>query len=96
MTYRGTTMAAARRALRDLLAARPALAGVPVGYGDPIEGAGREHLWLGAAQTDRQEAVALGRHRRDETYTINVHVDVATRRDPADSETRAVQLAWEV
>lgn len=96
MSYRGTTMAAARRALRDLLRARPALAGIPVGYGDPIDGAGLETIWLGPAQTADQDAVQIGRRRRDETYNVPVHFYVGTRRDPADSEDRAAQLGWEL
>lgn len=94
----GTTIVAAKRALRDLLKARPALDGVLVNYGDPAERGRREQVWLGRVRQADQEPVALrsGTRTRDEVYELWVHVDVASKATAEENEARAVDLIREV
>ena len=93
-----TTMAAVKRALVARMRERPGLSGVHVVYGDG-DGRRRESIRLGPTSEGDVEAVAFagpGRRRREETYEVEVIVEVIGKRTPEDNEDRAVALAGEV
>jgi len=90
----GTTAAAVKAALRAAMLAEAGLAGVPVSYGEPGDLARSEHIWIGSATTGDSDLVAFkaGRNRRDESYLVDVVVDVSSMASAETSEARAVEL----
>jgi hypothetical protein len=91
----GTTMVAVKQALVDQLGALPALADAFVSYGHPGERGRKELIWLGDVRIGDQEPVAIkaGRRRREESYELELNVEVAgTKLAPERSELRAVEL----
>jgi hypothetical protein len=90
----GTTAAALKAALKTAMIAEAGLSGVPVSYGEPGDTARTEHIWIGAATAGDSDLVAFksGRTRRDESYTVDVVVDVSSMDSAETSEARAVVL----
>jgi hypothetical protein len=93
-----TTAPEAKRRIRDLIAARPALAGIPVRYGKATREAqvAREMLWLGAIQDGTIEWAALGQRRQTEDYTIGLTALKETAGDNPDAEYQTEQRATEL
>jgi len=90
----GTTAAALKSALKTAMAAEASLAGVPITYGEPGDQARSEHIWIGAATDGDQELASFrsGRKRRDETYNLDIVVDVTSIGKVEANEARAVLL----
>jgi hypothetical protein len=90
----GTTAAALKSALKTAMAAEGGLSGVPISYGEPGDMARTEHVWIGAATDGDMEPASFrsSRKRRDETYTLDVVVEVSSIARAEASETRAVLL----
>jgi hypothetical protein len=91
-------MAAIKANLKTALRANTTLSGVQVSYGDPGGDAQRETVWLGHTEDGSQEPLAMraGRRRREENYTLHVHVEVIGRPTPEDNEARATDLCTAV
>lgn len=88
-----STIPAAKRALRDLLRAEPALAEVTVNWGEAAEPGTREAINIsGSKQT--QEWVSMGSRARIEEYTITVGVAVI-REGPGAAEDAELRL-WDL
>lgn len=96
MTRITSRIAEAKGALVDLLRARPALDGVHVTWG--IEEIGDEAICILDIEPSTQTAAAIGRTRREETFTIGVQVTcIAAFDSPQRALTsRSVDLAGEV
>jgi hypothetical protein len=96
MTRITSRIAEAKGALVDLLRARPALAGVHVTWG--IEEIGDEAICVLDIDPSAQAAAAIGRTRREETFTINLEVTciAAFEASQRTLTARAVALAGDV
>lgn len=81
-----STIPALKNALHDAIAADASIVAdkVQVSYGAPLPNPARELVWL-ADVDGEQNAAALGRQRREETYTLTVYVDVL--REGTDQQT---------
>lgn len=81
-----TTAPEAKKRIRDLIAARPALTGIPVRYGKATREAqvAPEMLWLGSIEDGDIDWAALGRVRQVEEYTIGIS---AVKETPGDTDT---------
>jgi hypothetical protein len=91
-----TTITAMRAALLALLQARPALAGVQLGYGMPTGALQREHMLLGLVDAT-QEYRALGTTRKFEDYAVTMHIGVMREgTDQQAADERALALMAEV
>jgi len=90
----GTTMAAFKTALVAAITAEGSI-NVPVSYGDPGDLGRREHIWLGATTPLESETVSFkaGRKRRQESYSVEVVIEVLNDSHPEDAETRACALS---
>lgn len=90
----GTTMAALKSALKTAIDAEGSI-DVPVAYGHPGDLGRKEHIWLGGSQLGDSEASGFrsGRKRRQESYTLEVVIEVMNDPTPEATETRAVALA---
>ena len=91
-----TSIYSVKSALLTLLQADATLSALQVTYGDPGGAARREHIFLGDITASGQdpEALASGRRRRIESYTLDVLVSVQSK--PAglqETEQRAITLA---
>ena len=77
----GSTMYAAKAQLLTLLQANSTLSSIQVAYGDPGEAMRRESIFLGdvTANTHTPEALASGRRRRLEDYTLDIEVFVQSK-----------------
>lgn len=97
-----TTAPEAKRRIRDLIAARPALVDIPVRYGKATREAqvAREMLWLGSIEDGTIDWAALGQQRQVEEYTIGITALKETAGDNADAEytteARASELLQEM
>ena len=92
----GTTMAACRAGLVDLLDGDVTIGDVPVSYGEPGNFAERQHIWLGATTTIDQEIRGMANTptKRVEDYTFPLWVEVIGYRQTARAnETQAVVLS---
>ena len=92
----GTTIAACRAALVDLLDGDVSIGDVPVSYGDPGNIGERQHIWLGATVTGDQEprAMASVPTKRVEDYTFPLWIEViGYRKTSRLNEGRAAVLA---
>jgi hypothetical protein len=96
-----TTAPEAKRRIRDLIAARPALAGIPVLYGKATREAqvAPEMLWLGSIEDGDIDWAALGRVRQAEEYTVGITAVKETVGDTNtaeyDTEARVAELLTE-
>jgi hypothetical protein len=96
-----TTAPEAKRRIRDLIAARPALAGIPVLYGKATREAqvAPEMLWLGSIEDGDIDWAAFGRVRQAEEYTIGITAVKETVGDTNtaeyDTEARVAELLTE-
>lgn len=81
-----STIPALKDALYDLIVADASVVAdnVQVSYGFPGPNPRRELIWL-ADVNGEQNAAALGRQRREETYTLTIYVDVL--REGTDQKT---------
>lgn len=97
-----TTAPEAKRRIRDLIAARPALVDIPVRYGKATREAqvAREMLWLGSIEDGTIDWAALGQQRQVEEYTIGITALKETAGDDVDAEytteARASELLQEM
>jgi hypothetical protein len=97
-----TTAPEAKRRIRDLIAARPALSGIPVRYGKATREAqiAPEMLWLGSIEDGNIDWAALGQQRQVEEYTIALTALKETSGDTDDAEytteARAAELLTEM
>ena len=92
----GSTMYAAKAQLLTLLLANSTLSNVQCTYGDPGEAQRRESIFLGdvTSNTQTPEALASGRRRRLEDYTIDIEVFVQSKAaGQQEAEQRALVLA---
>ena len=92
----GSTMYAVKAKLLTLLAANSTLSSVQVAYGDPGEAMRRESIYLGDIISNAQtpEALASGRRRRIEDYTLDVEVFIQSKAaGQQECEQRALVLA---
>jgi len=92
----GSTMYAAKAQLLTLLQANSTLSAIQVAYGDPGEAMRRECVFLGdvVSNTHDPEALASGRRRRLENYTVDVEVFVQSKAaGQQEGEQRALVLA---
>lgn len=91
-----TTQPALKAAIVTTLAARPGLAGVEVGYGEP-DSSRREAVLVGTGY-ERADTTPLvmRRNKVEEDYLLPVHVWSALLETPAKTEARAEVLAEEV
>ena len=92
----GSTMYAAKAQLLTLLQANSTLSSIQVAYGDPGEAMRRECVHLGdvTANTQIPEALASGRRRRIEDYTLDIEVFVQSKAaGQQECEQRALVLA---
>lgn len=71
-----STIHSVRVALRELLQERPALRNVRISYGPPLPSPPAEFIMLADAESDDEQAAALGQLRRQEDYRLNVVVYV--------------------
>ena len=91
-----TTQPALKAALRTALAARGGLAGIEVDYGEPQEGR-REAVYVSTAlDSDSMTPLVMRKNKREEDYTLKVHVWSAKLETPAKTEARAEVLAEEI
>jgi len=67
---------AAKKKLLELLSALPELEGVQLSYEHPGPAIAQESIYFMGTR-GRETAAALGRHRRDETFDLELMVDVA-------------------
>ena len=89
-------MYAVKAQLLTLLAANATLSSIQVSYGDPGEAMRRESIYLGDIISDSHtpEALASGRRRRIEDFTLNVEVFVQSKAaGQQECEQRAIVLA---
>lgn len=93
-----TTAVATKAAIVNVLSARAGLSGVQVYYGDPGKDARRQLIMVGAVVDGTQEPYSLhaGPRRRDEEYTLKVHIEVWDQATPQAAETRAVAIGSEL
>ena len=92
----GSTMYAVKAQLLTLLQADSTLSSIQVSYGDPGEAMRRESIYLGDIISDSHtpEALASGRRRRIEDFTLNVEVFVQSKASGQQAcEQRAIVLA---
>ena len=92
----GSTMYAVKAALLPLLVSNSTLSSVQVTYGDPGEGQRRESIFMGDVNSNvhTPEALASGRRRRLEDYTLDVEVFVQSKAaGQQEAEQRALVLA---
>ena len=95
----GSTMYAVKAQLLTLLQANSTLSSIQVSYGDPGEAMRRESIYLGDIISNSQtpEALASGRRRRVEDYTLDVEVFVQSKPvGQQEGEQRALVLAHAV
>ena len=91
-----TTIYSVKAALLTKLQADATLSALQVTYGDPGGAARREHVFIGDVTAVGQdpEALASGRRRRIETYTLDVIVSVQSKpQGLQENEERAITLA---
>ena len=89
-------MYAAKAQLLTLLQANSTLSSIQVTFGDPGEAGRRESIFFGDINSNSQspEALASGRRRRIEDYTIDTHVFVQSKAaGQQEAEQRALVLA---
>jgi hypothetical protein len=70
-----STIPAVKAAIVSAIQARPALAGVQVTWGIPHDAISREWICVGDV-IGSQDSAAIGQQRRDESYTVQVIVNV--------------------
>lgn len=96
----GTTLPTAKRALLDLLAARPGLSGVQIVYEQPQQGLRSEAVWFGEDTETEAEIPVMkaGTKKVEETYplTIVVQVLITDGRDAEAADGRASELLSEL
>jgi len=91
-----TTQPSVKAALVTALAARPGLAGIQVEYGEP-DGSRCEAVLLSTGfDTADMTPLVMRRNKREEDYTLRVHVWSAKLETPAKTEARAEAIAEEV
>lgn len=92
----GTTMAAVRAAVVDLIDGDISIGDVPVSYGDPGNIGERQHIWLGATVEAEQEirSMAATPTKRVEDYTFPLVIEVGgSYGSPRATEAQAVVLS---
>ena len=90
-----STIPAAKDALYDLIVADASVvaAKVQVSYGWPSPHQARELIWIGDVEGE-QNAAALGKQRREETYKMTLKVDVLREgNDQKSASERAFVIA---
>lgn len=94
----GSTIVVFKSALLAALQARAGLTGVQTEYADKPNTSRREILFFGATEIGDTEypVMRAGRIKREENYTVRVHVVVAGQPTPVANETRALAIAREV
>lgn len=93
-----STKAATKAALVDALRDRPAMSGVQVSYSWPGKTVKRESVWCAKATgTSSVPTMKAGRKARDETYVLEVIVEVIVEgKDQQQADERALELAAEI
>ena len=91
----GTTMAAVRAAVVDLIDGDVSIGDVPVSYGEPGNLGERQHIWVGATVSVDQEirAMAATPTKRVEDYTFPLMIEVIGYPTPRTNEAQAVVLS---
>lgn len=91
-----TTQPSLKAALVTALAARPGLAGIEVGYGPPDESRREAVLIDTSFDTSKMTPLVIRKNKREEDYTLKVHVWSAKLETPQKTEARAEVLAEEI